>query len=76
MPMGEPSPRRHRTWQMADCAELSVFRLKVPAVCRSAAPIMRQLTPDTPLDLNISLSDGETYTQGGNPIPQDIVTLL
>lgn len=42
-------------------------------------PILRQLTPDTPLDLNINLSDGETCVQGGttrNAHAQDVMTLL
>ena len=42
-------------------------------------PILRQLTPDTPLDLNMNLSDGETCAQGRNTHnahAQDIMTLL
>ena len=39
-------------------------------------PILRQLTPDTPLDLHINLSDGETCAQSGNPHAQDVMTLL
>ena len=34
------------------------------------------MTPDTPLDLNINLSDGETCTQGPNARAQDVMTLL
>jgi len=34
------------------------------------------MTPDTPLDLNINLSDGETCTQRGEARAQDVMTLL
>ncbi len=42
-------------------------------------PILRQLTPDTPLDLNINLSDGQTCAQSANAHnahAQDVMTLL
>ena len=42
-------------------------------------PILRQLTPDTPLDLNINLSDSQTCAQSANAHSthaQDVMTLL
>ena len=38
--------------------------------------MMRQLTPDTPLDLNMSLSDSRTCTQDSIASAEDVVTLL
>ena len=53
-----------------------MYVLSCPMPCRAATPILRQLTPDTPLDLNINLSDGETCAMGGNAHARDVMTLL
>ena len=51
---------------------MSLCRVMLPC-CRSQAAIVRQLTPDTPLDL-INLPD--SHTQGSRRESDDVITLL